>query len=49
MEILRLREDYQDYLESRGEVFSIREFHDALLSLGLPIPLLREVLIPSSP
>ncbi|NIM00385.1 MAG: DUF885 family protein [Acidobacteria bacterium] len=46
MEILRLREDYRAYLESRGETFSIREFHDTVLRMGLPIPLIRAVLIP---
>ncbi len=46
MEILRLREDYRAHLESRGETFSIREFHDTVLRMGLPIPLIREALIP---
>ncbi len=46
MEILRLREDYRAYLESRGESFSIREFHDTVLRMGLPIPLIRAALIP---
>jgi uncharacterized protein (DUF885 family) len=49
MEILRLREDYQSSLESRGETFSMREFHDTLLQQGLPISLAREALIPASP
>ena len=46
MEILRLREDYRMYLESRGETFSMREFHDTILRLGLPIPLIRDALMP---
>ncbi len=45
MEILRLREDYRAHLESRGESFSIREFHDTILRTGLPIPLIRASLI----
>jgi uncharacterized protein (DUF885 family) len=48
MEILRLREDYRRHLESRGETFLLREFHDRLLTLGLPIPLARQVLIPDA-
>ncbi len=47
MEILRLREDYRAYLEDRGEVFTMREFHDAILRLGLPIPLIRDALMPA--
>ncbi len=47
MEILRLREDYRTYLEARGETFGLREFHDAVLRLGLPIPLIRDVLMPA--
>jgi len=46
MKILELREDYKGYLTSRGESFSLSEFHDRLLELGLPIPLARQVLIP---
>lgn len=49
MEILRLREDYRAYQEKRGETFSIGEFHDTLLRLGLPIPLVREALLPETP
>jgi len=47
MEILSLREDYRKHLEAQGRVFSIREFHDRILSMGLPISLAREVLIPA--
>lgn len=46
MQILELREDYERYRIARGEPFSLREFHDRLLRLGLPISLAREVLIP---
>jgi uncharacterized protein (DUF885 family) len=48
MEILRLREDYRAYLESRGREFSLREFHDRFLSLGLPISLAREAMMPDA-
>jgi uncharacterized protein (DUF885 family) len=41
--ILKLREDYR---AEKGEGFSLREFHDALLALGAPpLPLAREMLI----
>jgi hypothetical protein len=46
MEILRLREDYRAYVEERGETFSLREFHDRFLALGLPISLAREAMMP---
>jgi uncharacterized protein (DUF885 family) len=45
MEILRLREDYRRMKEARGERFSLRDFHDAFLRLGLPIPLAREAML----
>ncbi len=48
MELLRLREDYRTYVESQGRAFSMREFHDSILRLGLPIPLAREALIPEA-
>lgn len=48
MQILELREDYRRHRESRGETFSLREFHDRLLRLGLPIALAREAMVPSS-
>jgi hypothetical protein len=47
MEILSLREDYRTHLEAHGHTFSIREFHDRILSLGLPLSLAREELIPT--
>jgi uncharacterized protein (DUF885 family) len=46
MQILQLREDYRRYLEERGEEFSLRDFHDRFLQIGLPVALAREVLIP---
>ena len=45
--ILKLREDY---IEERGSAFSLKEFHDTLLSYGAPpIPLLREAMLKSPP
>jgi uncharacterized protein (DUF885 family) len=46
IEIFRLRQDYRSAVEARGELFSLRDFHDQLLRLGLPLPLAREALIP---
>lgn len=46
MQILKLREDYRRHLEAQGKPFNLREFHDRLLRLGLPISLARQVLIP---
>jgi uncharacterized protein (DUF885 family) len=46
MQILELREDYQRWCEERGRPFSLREFHDRLLRLGLPITLARQALMP---
>lgn len=45
MQILELREDYRRHVEQREEQFSLREFHDRLLELGLPLTLAREALI----
>jgi len=47
MQILSLREDYRAHLESDGRTFSIREFHDRILSMGLPLALAREEMIPA--
>lgn len=46
MQILKLREDYKRYVESQGKTFSLREFHDRFLRLGLPVSLARKVMIP---
>jgi len=46
MQILDIREDYQERVESEGGVFSIAEFHDRVLRLALPLPLVRERLLP---
>lgn len=45
MQILKLREDYREMVEARGETFSLREFHDRFLRLGLPVSLAREVML----
>lgn len=46
IEIFRLRQDYRAAVEAKGESFTLRDFHDRLLGLGLPLPLAREALIP---
>jgi uncharacterized protein (DUF885 family) len=46
MQILKLREDYKRYLESQGSEFSLRDFHDQFLRLGLPVSIARQVMIP---
>lgn len=46
MQILKLREDYRRHLEARGQAFSLRDFHDRFLQLGLPVTLARQVLLP---
>jgi uncharacterized protein (DUF885 family) len=46
MQILKLREDYRRYQEARGQAFSLRDFHDRLLRLGLPLTLARQALMP---
>ena len=46
MQILKLREDYKRYLEARGQTFSLRDFHDRFLQLGLPMSLARQALMP---
>ena len=33
---------------ARGEEFSLREFHDRFLMMGLPIPLAREAMMPDA-
>jgi uncharacterized protein (DUF885 family) len=46
MQILSLREAYRSYRLTRGEPFSLREFHDRLLTLGLPLPMARHAMMP---
>jgi hypothetical protein len=47
MQILELRKDYREHLEEQGASFSLTDFHDRLLELGLPFALATEALIPS--
>jgi uncharacterized protein (DUF885 family) len=49
LQILDIRRDYRDRLESEGESFDLAEFHDRMLRLALPLPLLREHLLPLPP
>ena len=37
---------FSERQEARGEQFVLRDFHDRLLRLGLPLPLAREALMP---
>jgi uncharacterized protein (DUF885 family) len=46
MQILALREAYKSYRLTRGEPFTLREFHDRLLRLGLPLSMARQALMP---
>jgi uncharacterized protein (DUF885 family) len=46
MQILQLRDDYRAHLEEQGEEFSLQDFHDRFLQIGLPVALARQVLIP---
>lgn len=46
MQILKLRDDYRRYVESQGKTFSLRDFHDQFLRLGLPVSMARKVMIP---
>lgn len=45
MQIFELREDYRAHVEEQDQEFSLREFHDQILSLGLPITLARPALL----
>lgn len=49
MQILELREDYRAWLAARDEPFSLQDFHDRFLRLGLPLPLARQALMPEDP
>lgn len=46
IQIKELRKDYEKYLADKGETFSLPEFHQKLLRLGVPFPLAREALMP---
>ena len=47
LQLKELREDYQEHLADQEETFSLPEFHQEVLRLGLPFTLAREVLMPS--
>lgn len=46
MQILELRADYEAWLEEEERAFVLSEFHERLLRLALPLPLVREALMP---
>ncbi|MDY7226397.1 DUF885 domain-containing protein [Hyalangium rubrum] len=46
MQILKLREDYRARQQALGQPYSLRDFHDRLLRLGLPMTLARQALMP---
>jgi uncharacterized protein (DUF885 family) len=48
-QIMELRTAYQRFREERDETFSLKEFHDRILQLGLPMPLATEALMPAPP
>jgi uncharacterized protein (DUF885 family) len=45
MQILALREEYRARREASGQPFSLQEFHDRFLRLGLPPALAREAML----
>ncbi|HUE77031.1 MAG TPA: DUF885 domain-containing protein [Longimicrobiales bacterium] len=45
MQILELRDDYREHKEEEREEYSLREFHDRLLELALPLTLARQALL----
>lgn len=45
MQILDLRDAYRESVEDRKQEFSLRDFHDRLLGLGLPLSLASEALL----
>jgi hypothetical protein len=49
VQILELRRAYEEHLSEREQPFSLREFHDRLLELSLPLPLAVEALMPTPP
>ena len=46
MQVLSLREAYRSYRLTNGQPFTLQEFHDRLLTLGLPLPMARHALMP---
>lgn len=49
VQILELRRAYEEHLSEREQEFSLREFHDRLLELSLPLTLAAEALMPTPP
>jgi uncharacterized protein (DUF885 family) len=49
MQILALRDEYRAQREARGQPFSLQEFHDRFLRLGLPPSLAREAMLADAP
>jgi uncharacterized protein (DUF885 family) len=47
VQLLELRSVYEDRARDREGEFSLREFHDRLLELSLPLPLAAEALMPT--
>ncbi len=45
MQILKLRQDYEEKAMQDGRTYSLREFHDEFLTLGLPVTLAREAML----
>ncbi|HUG39756.1 MAG TPA: DUF885 domain-containing protein [Longimicrobiales bacterium] len=45
IQILELRDDFRARVEEHGQAFSLRDFHDRFLALGLPISLAAEALL----
>lgn len=48
-QIVELRATYERYQEERDEAFVLKDFHDRLLQLALPLPLATEGLMPAPP
>jgi hypothetical protein len=46
-QIHELRSAYQRFQEEREEAFSLKDFHDRILQLALPLPLATEALMPA--
>ena len=49
MQILALRDEYRAQREASGQPFSLQEFHDRFLRLGLPPALAREAMLAEEP
>jgi hypothetical protein len=47
VQILELRRAYEEHMVEQDQGFSLREFHDRLLEMSLPLPLATEALMPT--